>query len=127
MTIGTDMREIIAAEVKETGASGSSGALPPTTPLPAATSPDVIDLLRGLLTRYREETTARLQEQPGVAGQLAEARDSNIRDEIQLMNAEMDFEQEESSPSPPQRSQSPTAADRSTPAQLATVPRACVA
>ena len=54
--------------------------------------PDVFDQLRNLLIRNSEEANAMLREQLGVAGQVAEARDNQIRDEIKLVKAEMNFE-----------------------------------
>ena len=46
------------------------------------------------MAREREETTAELQAHLNASGELAEMRDWNLRDEIELTKHEMDFYQE---------------------------------
>ena len=89
----------------EARASSSGGTLLPGDPLPSPVPPDVVDKLRECILRDCEETHAMLREQLEASGELADARNKNIRDELKLAKAEMDIEQAISCPSPPQRSQ----------------------
>ena len=78
----------------EAGARSLGGTMPPSNPLPAFVPLDVIDQLRALMAREREETIAALQAHLDAFGKLAEMRDRNLRDELLWIKHEMDFDQD---------------------------------
>ena len=68
--------------------------MPQINPLPAPVPLDVLDQLRELMARSREEVTAALRTQLEASGELAEERERNIRYELKLIMNEMEIDQD---------------------------------
>ena len=89
---------------------GSSGTLPQHSSQPPPIPSDFVAQFQNMMARERRETTTMLGRQFEAFTDLAESRDRNLRDKIQLIKNDMIFGQDDSSPSPPppaQRSPSP--------------------
>ena len=99
------MRETISEEMREANARGFSGALPQHFSLPPSVFPDCVDQFRDIMARERRETNVMLGNQFEAFTDLAESRNRNLRDEMKLIKNEMNFGQEDSSPSSSPRAQ----------------------
>ena len=63
ISIEPRMRDTIAEDMHEAGASSSGGAMPPSNPPPAFALLDIVDKIRELMARELEETVAALRAQ----------------------------------------------------------------
>ena len=122
--VETRLRDTMSAEMREANARSSSGTLPQLLPQPHPIPSDFVAQIQDMMARERRETTTMLDSRLDAFSDLAETRNRNIRNELRLVKNELNFEQEDTSLSPPSQTQrSPTLPEhfqQLTSAQLAT-------
>ena len=112
--VETRSRDTMSAEMRAANARSSSGAMPQPPPQPPPIPIDFVAQIQDMMVRKRRETTTMLDSRLDALSDLAESRDWNIRDELRLVETESEFEQEETSLSPPPQTQrSPTLPEHS--------------
>ena len=81
----------MSVEMREAKINGSSGTLPQHSSQPPPIPFDFVAQFQDVMARESKETTTMLGSQFEAFTDLAESRDRNLRDEIQLITNELNF------------------------------------